>query len=843
MNKNYLKPAILSLVFVLAMIFFGVSTNKVNIDMTESMEDASLPVMYFQYGGMEINELHGYTKEMDLLSMRDSILPLGETRTLHMGFHTYDNTIEKLSYQIRSLDGSRLLMEEEDVEMQSTKNGVEYKVDLPSLFDNGEECNLVVKATVDGQAVYYYTRLMKAVNYNVSECVDFAMTFHEYTFRSDAGEFIPTYMDPATGDATTLSYVDLSCTLRQLTWAKFGGKKLTEPVVSVKEISDTFNVVVINYVMININEDNETEYYNVEEYYRLRQTPARMYVLNFERRMNQIIRGENNIFHGTSGLMLGIRDEEVQYLSNDAGNAIAFVQEGELWCYDRSSHSLLQVFSFRGIEGIDARENWDRHGIEIIRVDEAGSIDFLVYGYMNRGHHEGEVGIGVYHFDGIAHTVEEEAFLSSDKSYEALRADLSEFMYVNEQKQLFIMVSGDIYQIDLNTDTPKLIADLTDKQGFASSASNRYIAWVEADKLYSSPKIHLMDLKTGIVTLIEENADQYLMPLSFIGDDFVYGIANAREVKTDSVGNQAFPMCALKILNTSQEKREVIKTYRPAGAYIGTVTTDKQNIYVDLVNEVDGRFVVQARDTIMNRETGVTNKVYLKNVVTDLKQTQRVINMKEIATSENMNYITSIHVMNSQEVSGVELDFVPQEKTFYVYFKGEAIYASTNVSHAIMYANQHNGVVVDEKMQYIFKRSRGSSQSALKNVKPNEADANGSSIVKCVSAILEREGYGLVVNDLIAAGQTPYHILSSTMTNARVLELSECGVDELLYYVSLGNPVYAKVGAEEAVLVIGYTSSQVQYYNPSNGRIVSVDIEEMNRMFYNGGNHFVVYMK
>ena len=35
--------------------------------------------------------------------------------------------------------------------------------------------------------------------------------------------------------------------------------------------------------------------------------------------------------------------------------------------------------------------------IKIARVDEAGSIDFVVYGYMNRGDHEGEVGTAVYH--------------------------------------------------------------------------------------------------------------------------------------------------------------------------------------------------------------------------------------------------------------------------------------------------------------------------------------------------------------------------------------------------------------------------------------------------------------
>lgn len=49
---------------------------------------------------------------------------------------------------------------------------------------------------------------------------------------------------------------------------------------------------------------------------------------------------------------------------------------------------IIKVFSFRDAEGIDERENWNHHDIKIVSVDEAGSIDFVVYGYMNRGTHE-----------------------------------------------------------------------------------------------------------------------------------------------------------------------------------------------------------------------------------------------------------------------------------------------------------------------------------------------------------------------------------------------------------------------------------------------------------------------
>lgn len=43
-----------------------------------------------------------------------------------------------------------------------------------------------------------------------------------------------------------------------------------------------------------MTDSGEAEYYNVEEYFRLRPTDTRMYVLNYERTMNQIFNSENS---------------------------------------------------------------------------------------------------------------------------------------------------------------------------------------------------------------------------------------------------------------------------------------------------------------------------------------------------------------------------------------------------------------------------------------------------------------------------------------------------------------------------------------------------------------------
>lgn len=103
----------------------------------------------------------------------------------------------------------------------------------------------------------------------------------------------------------------------------------------------------------------------------------------------------------------------------------------------------------------------DQHDIKIARVDEAGSIDFVVYGYMNRGDHEGEVGTAVYHYDGLVHTIEEEIFIPSDVSYEILKAQMGQLMYVNEKGTFYLIMDQKLYSIDTDKRTPEvLVKDL-----------------------------------------------------------------------------------------------------------------------------------------------------------------------------------------------------------------------------------------------------------------------------------------------------------------------------------------------------------------------------------------------
>lgn len=843
MKKRIIRHIVMIAVFVIAISAFGFTMNQTNEDLTTTMAAPTLPTVSFCYQDVELNELHGYVAKMDMTKMRDSILPIANDRKVDLIVHAYGNQIAYVSYEIRSMDGKRLVADAILTEYDRGQNDVSCSFEIQNILEQQKEYMLVITVSDGERSIYYYTRIMQTEDCYVDECLEFAQQFHAYTFRDDADKFIPTYMDPATGDATTLNYVDLTCTLNQITWANFKGEVIRRPAISFKEINNSYNVIVLTYMMSYVNEYRETEYYNVEEYYRLRETETRMYVLNFERTMNQIFSRENTFVVDNKYIQLGIRNPNVEYQTNEAGDVIAFVQEGDLWCYNISTNELALVYSFRSVEGKDARENWQEHDINIVRLDEAGSVDFIVYGYINRGDHEGEVGVGVYHYDGIAHTVAEEIFIPVNQSFEVLRAELGQLLYQNEQDALYLMMNGDVFCIHLGTQkAEKIISELKDGC-YAISSSGRYLAWVESKAHYDSSSIQLMDLADGSIYEVKEKASDYLLPLQFIDNDFIYGVADRDAVSQEAAGNMEFPMYAIKIMNTSENGREVIKTYTPMeDAAISSISIKDHTITVYLTKQIEGQYVAQGTDSIMNREADLDDKVYVTTSVTDVKETQVMFALKKEFAKKKTKHI-SFQTLLQEEENIISLDTASEKERFYVYAKGEVRLATDSITEAILVANEALGIVVDSTQQYIWMRAHKSNRQAFSKIAPYDADKDADSIVQCVSAILMKEEVGISVKDLIDAGQTPKKVLENTLKNAIIFDLTGCTSEEIIYYVSEGNPVFAMTGADSAVLIIGYSSTHLYYFNPQTGKKESKSRDDAAEWFANAGNIFISYLK
>lgn len=836
MQKGLIKAGVLSIIFIIATLIFGMMTNHVNQDLTTEMKEAKLPVISLFQGEMRLNELHGYRAQMNDAYMRDTITPIGKDRKLPIEIETYQTAVDKLSYEIRSLDGKRLIADAQVDSYEEKRGIISAELEIQNLLKEGEEYLLLIQLQSGEDLLSYYTRIIKLQNSHVADCVAFVQEFHEKTFQKETAGTLNSYMERTTGDNTTLQFVSLNSSLKQVSWGDFKGERLTVPIPSVKEITDTYNVIVLDYVMTGVGENGESEYYNIEEYYRVRYTGSRIYLLNFERTMNQIFRGENVVPY-ENYIPLGIRPADVEYQTNEAGTSVAFVQEGELWNYSQTENSLAKVFSFRGYEGIDDRENYGEHDIKIVSIDEAGSLVYIVFGYMNRGIHEGQVGTAVYRYDSLSNTNEELVFLPSDKSYEVMKSELGQLMYVNKSGQLYLMVNESVYGIDLATlEIRELIGGLG-SEVCSVSESNRFFAWTSGGASESST-VHVMNLSNEKVTDISVDSGKYVRPLGFMQEDFVYGIAESADVADGGV----FPMYQVKIADVSSGKAEVLKTYQKEGYFISGVEIDADTMYLYRIQYNGTAYVDAEWDMIMNRERGDEQAVEIVSSVSPEKQTQYQIALAEPVNPKAPKLLTPKETI-LEEDRNVSLEQNSDRERYYVYVKGDMILATEHVTEAIRKANEMMGVVIADNQKYVWKRSRKAIQPEFADIEVGAEDEQSGSVEQCINAMLAKEGLNINVNVLTARGETPQSILKSAMKDARILDLTGCSVEEVLYYVSGGSPVFAMTEQRNAVLIVGYDAVSVTIFDPISGTKFKQGMEEANAVFSGAGNVFLTYLK
>ncbi len=842
MNKKWIKPLVLAIVFIGSLVSFSLVTNKSQTDMTTSLAEATLPVVSFSYQGNTVNELFGYVNEMVDTNMRGNITPVGDDRMLHIVVDTDGVEVSELQYEIRSMDGTRLVVKNATKDFSRAGNQLKADVELENILQDNEEYAL--KLTLQGkkQPIYYYTRVIKEKGLDVDKYLNFALDFHSHTFaRDEDGSYFANYVENATGDATNLGYVDLTCTVRQIKWRNLICNPVTPLDIAFQEINDDYTALTICYILSTVTSDGENQYYDVEEYYRLRQGAKQMYVLDYERTAEEIFNPEGTILSGGNSIQLGITPGDVEYDYNEVGNRIAFVQAGELWGYDASNNLLSKIFSFREQEDFDPRDNLNQHDIKIMNVDEAGSVDFIVFGYMNRGKHEGEVGLSVFHYDGLARTVEEEAYLPCNSSYGILGSELGQFLYESDGRMVYLVLNHTMYSIDLNTkETKEAISNLTEGDYFAS-VSNRYFTWIDAGKTYQSETLHLIDLSSGKISDITVGNGEVIRPMGFIGEDLIYGVANASDVVKDAAGNAVFPTKKLYIVG-SENTKDILKEYAPSDGYVGTVTVDGYLISMQLIQRNEGQFVVVGENQIMNKEADKDTVVYLKSYGDQERQKLSQIAFTGQAKAGKTKLVTSKEVI-TQDNRAVEIQRDPDVTRYYVYAKGDVLYSGDQIATAIRKANENNAIVVNQKQQYVWQQGRSVYKDPLNGLSVATSDLESGTIVQAISGMIQWEGKTGSVSDMIAQGNSPEDVLVTMLPEYEILNLSGCSVDEMFYYVNNGTPVFALTSQDTAVLLTGYTSSLVYYYDPATHTTQKMATQDANNIFSQAGNVFLAYQK
>jgi len=196
-----------------------------------------------------------------------------------------------------------------------------------------------------------------------------------------------------------------------------------------------------------------------------------------------------------------------------------------------TGRDLTRIFTYLTEENNSFRGDFLDHGIRIMDVKNNGDVDFLVYGYISRGRHEGYLGLVFYTYDNSENTVVENFFLPLMENKEELEESLSGLSYHAGNKMFYLYYSGTVYGIDTNSFEVLTMASSLEKSELASSDGGQYLAYEEKNgESELSQTVVFRNLKSDkSQNITEEN--KLFSVIGFIEDDLVLGVQSKEQGK------------------------------------------------------------------------------------------------------------------------------------------------------------------------------------------------------------------------------------------------------------------------------------------------------------------------
>lgn len=835
MKKIGIRVGVLSAVFVAAVIFFSNLTNQGNTDMSAAMSSATLPEVWFTTEGYDVNPLVGYVTDMEITSMRDTVTPVNEN-TLTVNIEDYGETIEKITWQVFSLDGENCLqketqkMEEESFELHFNDNG---------MLDT--EKVLKITLHLPTRDVYYYTRIKSSEECNYSTCLNFVKDFQQKALNKEETDTLESYLETVSGgDANGFHKVTIASSVDYVTWGALAPEVIDEVAWEVKECNETYTSVLLSYRVKcpGAGETADMEY-SVEEFYRVRFYNEKVYLMDYERTMNQSFEGGEGALD-TKGVLVGIASDSLEYQHNSDGTMAAFVQNNELWTYDQEEDEFSLVFSFAEAEKEDRRNYYNRHEIHIDSIDDDGNVLFYVLGYMNRGDHEGKVGVAIYSFNSVKSSVIEKAFVPSKKGYEVMKEELGQFIHYSETESvLYVMLDGYLYRVDMQEDTKELLVRGLEEDQYMVSENGSLLLYqtIGVQSSYSD-KINFLNLETGEGFEIRANEGEYIKPLGFINSDLVYGLMRSGEEGYLLTGESILPMYKLEIMTQDQQ---IVKEYEVGGVYIQSVNFTGNVLELQRVTRNEANYNATTADYITSNEEAKESNISLASYSEEIRgKVQRITFETGISDSEAK--VLKPKFVLQEKLPSIQFDEAKMQGKFYVYAFGKMQGVYENAGAAIQYANTLKGVVISSEQAYVWERGNWPSADEIEGVASFAVAEGQSTVEACVAKILEKEGASADISQELADGKTLVQILSE-YSGGEGMDLTGCSMEELQYTISRETPIIAMIGDNNAILLTGYNKTNIAYIDPISGEKKSVTKETMENMTSPYGSVFIGYVK
>lgn len=805
-----IKAVVYVLVFVAAVVLtyiftIGKSVYTIN---SSGMKSAGLPMIYMTTEeGIKYNYLYGYTGKVDETLMHNTITPIDDTRKLDISIKLYNSVVSGISYELGTTDGQVLIERGTLSEYKGYNGAIKANFEFKNLLENNKEYLLkIILNTENYEKVSYYTRIIKLDNPSVQNKLSYINDFSENTRTDETLSKVTAKLETnSTGDNTNLGRVNIHSKLTQVGFADLQPKLTTDRYFNIIEIDDKRTSVSVTYKIETMDESGSFSY-NVKEYYRIYQPDESVtYVYNFDRWMNQIFSSARGI-SGRGEVYLGIRsDTDITMKNSSNGNISAFVLDGNLWSYSSVKDNFTKVFSFEDIATDGLREEYQAHGIKILNVFNNGSVDFIVYGYMNRGVHEGELGISVCRYDISEGTTTEIAYIPRTDSYEFIARDVNRLSYLNSKNILYIYSNRSVLYLDCDTKEYMVIAGDILESVSAMCEEKGIFVYQTGNDVNDCSELSTLYMETGEIRTIKANDDECIKMLGYIDNNVVYGEFKQDMLVSNDEGKVISPMYRVTIMDADNN---ILRKYGNGKAYVTAAYFNNSQIVFDRVEmDEEGNLVSIASDSILSNieDTSLSMKIITR--ATEFRQKEQYISLVVEGNPKSATNTTKYVYPENTTVMMSEL-YHEIEDMYFVYGFGELYYIGNDFSKALVYAFESGGVITDSNAQLLWNRYKPQSYeiSLPENIfGQNDADINTKEAA--TDAMFAIAGKREKSGRLYGQGYSIPECIERVVGN--VIDLSGSDVDLALYFVSKGHPIIVKTGEDKYELIYAYNSTGV----------------------------------
>lgn len=848
-KHTLLKIFLLLLIFVGTVALVFVLSHKEEPVETVVMdrEDAVLPVVETQVDGSYINLMHGYTDEMVNRYMRDTVTPLPKDRKLQLKITAKGDAVKGIRYEIRSLDTTELVenTEIDAWDVNEKKDGEsEILVSLPiqNLLVSGKEYQLqIILQTESHERVVYYTRVLLSDSLQTGNMIEFIKEFHDKTMDTSKASGMAAYLKTTTDTSGSLGKVTLNSSYASLLWNHLKPKEISESHIYLTDINNSIGTFRMESRVSFKGNDKRKHICRVQEIFTVQISNGYWYVLNYERTANEELTIDS-VQTDNKRINLGIvEDDSVHVMNSSEGNCQAFVHSGELWLnrnLESGGGSLVRVFSFAQDEA-DVRADYNEHDIKLVSVNDNGDVTFILYGYMNSGSHEGEVGLVFYEYNAKTNYLEEIFYLPFDRSFAILKEEIGQLAYVNRSELFYLMLNGKIYAIDFAGKEYMTVVENISDDILVINGDSSVIAWEEKKEEGGASQIQILYLEDGHQNTVRAESGEYLRAAGFIDEDLVVG--KIRQSDYDSYGEYTdHPMYALEVVDS---KGETAAVYQKDDILITDTILDKGSVILKRARVNGASLEEISDDALIENVNQVTAEQEL--LVTGKSEEgykQWYLSVKSASTEEEFVQVSKVSVSDSSYLK-ISLSSIAEDGMYFAYSKGELQAVCSTIAEAVQMVYDDIGYVTDSSGHYIMRR--GYRNYSMLGVSSSQTASSGEArkyVCMQTFAAYEKGTYAETFEEMEEEGLTDAQMLQRGM-NAIVYDLTGCKLSQIAYYyIGHNHPIYAMTG-NGAVLITGIGSENVYIWNPETGSTTGMAIETAENMFAEAGNVFISCME